>query len=104
MARKGLSEGEHRYTLGPLVHNDAVVEHLAAQGVKAVDSLDEIDCGTVVIRSHGVNPQVFKAACSRELQVIDATCPLVRNVQTLAERLGNEGYDIAILVISIIQR
>ena len=96
MARKGLSEGENRYTLGPLVHNDAVVKYLAAHGVKAIDSLDEIDRGTVVIRSHGVNPQVFEAACSRELQVIDATCPLVKNVQTLAERLGNEGYDIAV--------
>ena len=70
------------HTLGPIIHNPQVVGRLAEQGVSPVDSLDEVDKGAVVlIRSHGVGPEVYEQAENRELKVIDATCPHVKKAQ-----------------------
>ncbi len=85
------------YTLGPLVHNDTVVAYLAQKGVRVADSLDEVDEGScVVIRSHGVSPEVLECASVRGLRVVDATCPLVARVQSLARMLSEEEYDVVV--------
>jgi len=89
-------ESGTRYTLGPLVHNDLVVDYLARRGITAVDSVDEVTGGTVIIRSHGVPPHIITEAQSRGIKVIDATCPLVRRVQLLASRLALEGYRVVV--------
>ncbi len=49
-------------TLGPLIHNPAVVERLARRGIAAVDSLDQVEGGTVIVRTHGIDPEVIAAA------------------------------------------
>jgi small subunit ribosomal protein S1 len=85
------------YSLGPLIHNPAVVEELEARGLKQIDSLEGISWGRVVIRSHGVGPSVIKAAQAKQLNLIDATCPFVKNVQELATVLNNEGYQVVIV-------
>jgi 4-hydroxy-3-methylbut-2-enyl diphosphate reductase len=84
-------------TLGPIIHNPAVVEDLAGRGVQAVDSLDEAKGGTVLVRTHGVPPQVVDAARGRGLQVIDATCPFVTVAQRKAAALAQAGYVVLIL-------
>jgi small subunit ribosomal protein S1 len=85
------------YSLGPLIHNPAVVEELETRGLKQIDSLEGISQGRVVIRSHGVGPSVIKAAQAQQLNLIDATCPFVKNVQELATVLNNEGYQVVIV-------
>jgi 4-hydroxy-3-methylbut-2-en-1-yl diphosphate reductase len=80
------------YTLGPLIHNPTVVNELEAQGVVAIDSIDEIESGTLVIRSHGVAPDVLSAARARGLNIIDATCPHVSKVHKASSRLSEKGY------------
>lgn len=80
------------YTLGPIIHNPQVVKKLEEKGVKAIDSLDEITEGTVIIRSHGVSPAVIKAAREKGLHVVDATCPFVKKAQKEAKNLVDEGY------------
>ncbi|HQE94200.1 MAG TPA: 4-hydroxy-3-methylbut-2-enyl diphosphate reductase [Anaerolineae bacterium] len=84
------------YTLGPIVHNDEVVAQMQNLGVGAKDTLDEINAGTVIIRAHGVPPDVLKAARQKELHVVDATCPLVIKVQQLARALHDDGYQVVI--------
>lgn len=84
------------YTLGPIVHNNTVVEALQDVGVWAREAIDEIDSGTVVIRAHGVPPDVLQAAEDKGLHVIDATCPLVTRVQQLARTLHDDGYQVVI--------
>ena len=64
------------HTLGPLIHNPIVVRELAEAGVGLADTLDDAATGTVIIRAHGVVPQVVDAARERGLNVIDATCPV----------------------------
>ena len=95
-ATDAASDAEPVYTLGPIVHNNAVVEALQDVGVWAKEAIDEIDCGTIVIRAHGVPPDVLQAAEDKGLHVIDATCPLVTRVQKLARTLHDDGYQVVI--------
>ncbi len=84
------------YTLGPIVHNTEVVTQLQERGVWTKDDLDEIEGGTVIIRAHGVPPEVLEAAHAKGLRVVDGTCPLVIKVQQLARALHAEGYQVVI--------
>ena len=80
------------HTLGPIIHNPSVVERLAQQGIEAVDSLDEVTEGSVIIRTHGVPPDVIAEARRRGLEVVDATCPFVTVAQRKAGELRDRGY------------
>jgi 4-hydroxy-3-methylbut-2-en-1-yl diphosphate reductase len=80
------------YTLGPLIHNPAVVDRLARQGIAVVDDVEQVKKGTVVVRTHGVPPQVAQRAHDRGLRVIDATCPFVGAAHRKAETLREQGY------------
>src|SRR5512138_3745019 len=85
------------YCLGPIIHNEDVVERLGSAGLRTVASVDEIDSGTVLIRSHGVAPRELERLRSRGLQIVDATCVLVRRVQQIAQQLEEEGYEVVII-------
>ena len=85
-------------TLGPLIHNPQEVERLAEAGVRSVDSLDDVQPGqTVIIRSHGVTPQVYAQCEARGIPVIDATCPHVAHIHELV-REYSVGGDAVIIV------
>lgn len=84
-------------TLGPLIHNPIVVRELEQAGVVTAHTVDDCDGGTVVIRAHGVVPQVVEAAQARGLQVIDATCPYVKKVHVAAAKLVREGYQLIVV-------
>ncbi len=68
-----------------------------SKGVEVALSLDEVDAGTLVIRSHGVAPEIIENARAKGLDVIDATCPHVSKAHEAAEALKNEGYAIVIV-------
>ncbi|MEA4923837.1 MAG: bifunctional 4-hydroxy-3-methylbut-2-enyl diphosphate reductase/30S ribosomal protein S1 [Syntrophomonadaceae bacterium] len=83
-------------TLGPLVHNDEVVRYFIDKGVEPVNTIEEINCDGVIIRSHGVSPEVIQQAARLDFLIQDATCPLVKRVHEVAELLKDDGYDIII--------
>ena len=83
-----LEGGGAASTLGPLIHNPQVVADLAARGVRAVEHVEDVHAGSIVIRSHGVTPAVRRAAEARGLPVVDATCPHVARAQKAAAQLG----------------
>jgi len=85
------------YCLGPIIHNEDVVERLAGAGLHTVESVDEIDCGTVLIRSHGVAPKELDRLRQKGLHIVDATCVLVKRVQEIAKQLEQEGYEVVII-------
>jgi 4-hydroxy-3-methylbut-2-enyl diphosphate reductase len=86
------------YVRREIVHNRAVVDGFKARGVIFVDTLDEVPEGHVVIFSaHGVSPAVRAEAERRQLQVIDATCPLVTKVHLEVRRFVKQGYDILLI-------
>ena len=84
-------------SLGPIIHNPVVVEELAARGVRAVDAPSEVESGAVLVRTHGVPPEVVDDARRRGLDVIDATCPFVAAAQRKAAALVEGGYVVVLL-------
>ncbi len=85
------------HTLGPLIHNPLVVSELEQEGVKLADALDDVSGGAVVIRAHGVVPEIIDEAKRRELEVVDATCPYVKKVHLAAEKFAREGYQVLVV-------
>lgn len=75
-------------TLGPLIHNPQVVSELQAKGVSVAETVDGITADTLIIRSHGVTPQVRALVDKRAARVIDATCPYVVRAQRAAADLA----------------
>ncbi|MBS6006823.1 MAG: bifunctional 4-hydroxy-3-methylbut-2-enyl diphosphate reductase/30S ribosomal protein S1 [Clostridium baratii] len=88
------------YTLGPLIHNSDVVSFLEQNDIYAIDykNINDLQEGDVVIiRSHGIPEAVFNDLKSRGLEVIDATCPFVTNIQKKVKKYSKEGYNIIIV-------
>ncbi len=84
------------FTLGPLVHNKAVVDYFIQKGIEPVENINNLSGDGVIIRSHGVSPQIIKEIEEKGLTIRDATCPLVKKVHEAAGLLLNEGYDIIV--------
>lgn len=97
MAAEAATTADRVATLGPLIHNPQAVAALQERGVGVASSLDEIELGTVVIRSHGVDPAVIEQAEQKGLAVVDATCPFVRAAHTCAAELAASGYAVVIV-------
>jgi 4-hydroxy-3-methylbut-2-enyl diphosphate reductase len=85
------------YTLGPLIHNPQVVSELRERGVEQVDTVEQVEAGTLVIRSHGVAPAVIEQARLKELRVVDATCPHVFKAHEAARQLREQGYLVVVV-------
>ncbi len=86
------------YVRKQIVHNKHVVSSLEKRGAIFVDEVDEAPIGSVLVFSaHGVSPAVVAAAEARQLNTIDATCPLVTKVHREVQRFAKEGYDILLV-------
>ena len=86
------------YVRKQIVHNKHVVSSLEKRGAIFVDEVDEAPIGSVLVFSaHGVSPDVVAAAQERQLNTIDATCPLVTKVHREVQRFAKEGYDILLV-------
>jgi 4-hydroxy-3-methylbut-2-en-1-yl diphosphate reductase len=86
------------YVRKEIVHNKHVVEQLRERGAVFVDSETEVPPGaTAVFSAHGVAPSVHANAAERQLQTIDATCPLVTKVHVEAKKFAAEGYTIVLI-------
>jgi len=85
------------HTLGPLIHNPQVVSELAERGICEVESVEQAKEGVLVIRSHGVAPQVIDEAREHKLLVVDATCPYVKKAQRAATELRRQGCSVVIV-------
>jgi (E)-4-hydroxy-3-methyl-but-2-enyl pyrophosphate reductase len=98
MAKEASAQGKTTHTLGQVVHNEGVVRDLQALGIETVETLDDVDQGAaVVIRAHGVKPEVMARAQARGLEVIDGTCTWVIQEQKELRKLVDEGYTIVLL-------
>ncbi len=98
--RERSARGAKVYSLGPVIHNQQVVEKLSGEGLRTITALGDVgdgEGGTVVIRSHGVSPDVAEQAARRGLEVVDATCVLVKHAQNIAAQLHEEGYRVVIV-------
>ena len=90
-------KNERVYTWGPLIHNPRVVEDLKEKGVYPVEDLRKIRKGTLIIRSHGIRPEILERIKKKKIQVVDATCPFVKKAQKEAMLLSEQGYQVAVV-------
>ena len=97
MAEKVLEKEGKAYSLGYIIHNKQVVEDLSKRGLEVIKSIDEADSGVLVISSHGISPDIAGEISKRSLKLVDTTCPFVRNAQSSARSLGEEGYTVIIV-------
>jgi len=97
MAEKILAREKKVYCLGPIIHNRDEVERLSKAGLKTVDSIEQINSGSVLIRSHGAAPEQILRLRQKQLNIIDATCVLVKRVQQIAKQLDEDGYTVVIM-------
>src|SRR5437867_3135184 len=85
-------------SLGSLIHNPQVVNSFRRRGLEVVDQIDSVgQDDTVIIRSHGVGPEVKQSALERGLKVVDTTCPFVTKAQQYAGRLIADGYKVVMI-------
>ncbi len=90
--------GTEIFVYHEIVHNKYVVDQFTKQGVKFVNSLQEVPSGSILLYSaHGVAPQIREVARERRLKTIDATCPLVTKVHIEAIKFAQEGYKIVLI-------
>ncbi len=85
------------FTLGQLIHNPGVVAELKEAGVHVADAPSDVTEGTVIIRSHGVTPDVYEDVEARGLSMVDATCPHVARAQKAAADLASEGCRVIVV-------
>ncbi len=98
MAIAAAKENRTVYSLGELIHNPQETKRLETFGIKKVKSIDEIPKkSTVIIRSHGVPPEIIKKLKAKQTFIVDATCPFVKAIQEKAVSLEKEGYPVCIL-------
>lgn len=84
--------------LGPVIHNPQVVENLEKSGLNQSGDLETLAAGsTVLIRSHGAPPETYARAAEKQLEVVDATCVLVKRAQTVVKQLHEEGYRVLMI-------
>lgn len=84
--------GERVQTLGPIIHNRHVVDRFAKMGVEVLSTPAEAEEGaTVIIRSHGVARAVLEELRTRNVQIVDATCPFVKRIHGIVQQAEQEG-------------
>ena len=91
------SKDDKIYTYGPIIHNKNVVKDLEKQGVEIIESLEKDINGKVVIRSHGVQPSVYKLLEEKNIQYLDCTCPFVKKIHRIVDENYKNGKSIIII-------
>ena len=94
------AKGKKVYTLGPIIHNEQVVNDLEKKGVNVINSVNDIKDGeniTVIIRSHGISEDIYNLLKAKKVNIVDATCPFVAKIHRIVQEKYKEGNQIVII-------
>ena len=98
LAKKSGDDFQEVYMLGDIVHNERVVADLEKAGAKVVQNLSEVPKNSpVLFRAHGTKTDIWEEAKSKNLKIIDATCPLVHEIHHEVKKLESEKRQIIII-------
>lgn len=97
LAKKAVKESDGLSCLGSIIHNEKVIKELEKEGIHTVGSIDEIKTERMIIRTHGLPPELVEEIKKREKKIVDGTCPYVRRAQNIAKSLKEEGYEVIII-------
>ena len=99
-AEEELASGEVMYSLGDIVHNGMEVNRLAKSGLTTIDheKLKELKNAKVLLRAHGEPPSTYELAKQNNIEIIDATCPVVLQLQKRIRKQFEENPDAQIVI------
>jgi len=96
--KKNKNKKRKIYTLGQIIHNKGVVGELAKKGLFVIKDENEIEPGSIfIVRSHGMSPDILERIKSKNVKVVDATCPFVKKAQAKSRTLSKKGYYLIII-------
>lgn len=103
LAEQNLAAGEKVVSRGEVIHNNIEIARLEKLGLKTADE-DFIQSKSgkdkdykLLIRAHGVGPEVFRKAAEKGVEVIDGTCPVVTRSQKVAHKYHEQGYQVVVI-------
>ncbi|MCR5151504.1 MAG: bifunctional 4-hydroxy-3-methylbut-2-enyl diphosphate reductase/30S ribosomal protein S1 [Clostridiales bacterium] len=97
LAYEMVEKGEKGCTLGPLIHNSDVTDDLEKKGLRIIDLPEKAEKDeTVLIRAHGVPPEIYDTMDSMGVKYIDATCPFVKKIHSIVQRESTQGAAVLI--------
>ena len=98
MAHSAAEKHGEVYMLGSIVHNEKVVADLESAGAKIVKSLNDVpEKSPILFRAHGTVPELWKEAKDKNMNIIDATCPLVYEIHNEVKKLSLDGRKIIVI-------
>lgn len=99
-AEEQLSQADNLYCLGDIVHNSEEVHRLEQQGLKTIDhaQMAGIHCAKVLLRAHGEPPSTYQLAEQNDIEIIDATCPVVLQLQKRIKKVYDEEPGVQIVI------
>ncbi|PIP18850.1 MAG: 4-hydroxy-3-methylbut-2-enyl diphosphate reductase [Candidatus Omnitrophica bacterium CG08_land_8_20_14_0_20_41_16] len=97
IAHKAAVSGGNIFMLGDIVHNEAVVKAIERAGIKKIKSLSRRKNGILLIRAHGVSAKTITKAKSLGFGIIDATCPMVKEIHRIVRESKKQGYYIIVI-------
>ena len=92
-----LKSGKRITTLGPVIHNPAVIEGMKARGVVVAEEKEEVEGDTVVIRAHGAPKSVHDYFLKKGMEVVDTTCPFVERIHRRVREASAQGIPVLIV-------
>ena len=96
MAEDEMADGDNLYCLGDIVHNDMEVQRLHAQGLRIIDreALKDLRDCKVLIRAHGEPPETYQLALKNNIELVDASCPVVLKLQNRVKNAYDHAEEI----------
>jgi len=93
-----LEKSEKLYSLGDIIHNPEEIARLEAKGLQTIshEDLGKVKDAKVLIRAHGEPPTTYEIAKKYNLEIVDATCPVVTKLQERIRKFYDDGYQIVI--------
>ena len=92
-----LASGKRITTLGPVIHNPAVIKGMKARGVVVAEEKEEVEGDTVMIRAHGAPKSVHDYFLKKGMEVVDTTCPFVGRIHRRVREASAQGIPVLIV-------
>ncbi len=92
--------GKNNYILGEIIHNERVIENLKKKGIKTINSLNDVNFDIkdkLLIRTHGEPKITFEKAKDLGVEIVDCTCPFVKEIHKIVQSYFAKGYQIVII-------
>ena len=97
-AQRYLKNNSNMYCLGEIVHNRQVVDRLKKDGIRFIETIEEIPDGSeLIIRAHGVQKEIYQKAKERNISLFDLTCPKIVEIRKIVKQYEEKGYYMLIM-------